>query len=91
MEVNCTEPNNGGDVMARAVLEIYKEIHDLSESEKRDLLRVLVAELDSPAMPDVEKAWLIEAQRRYRELVEGKVKGIPGPMVFERLRSRLEQ
>jgi hypothetical protein len=73
------------------MMEIYKEIHDLSESEKRDLLRVLVAELDEPAMPDVEKAWLIEAQRRYQELVEGKVKGIPGPMVFEHLRSRLEQ
>jgi hypothetical protein len=77
--------------MARAVLEIYKEIHDLSESEKRDLLRALVAELDAPAVPDVEKAWLIEAQRRYRELVEGKVKGVPGTLVFERLRSRLEQ
>lgn len=77
--------------MVRAVLEIYKEIHNLSESEKKDLLRVLVAELDAPALPDVEKAWLIEAQRRYRELVDGKVKGIPGPMVFERLRSRLDQ
>lgn len=77
--------------MARAVLEIYKEIHDLSEPEKRDLLRALVAELDAPAVPDVEKAWLIEAQRRYRELVEGKVKGVPGALVFERLRSRLEQ
>ena len=77
--------------MARAVMEIYKEIHNLSEPEKRDLLRVLVAELDAPAAPGVEKAWLLEAQRRYQELAEGKVKGSPGSMVFERLRSRLGQ
>jgi hypothetical protein len=52
-------------------------------------LRTLIAELDTPADPNVEKVWLEASQRRYRELVEGKVKGIPGPLVFERLRSRL--
>jgi hypothetical protein len=40
------------------------------------------------ADPNVERAWLETCERRYKELVEGKVKGIPGPM-FEGLRSRL--
>ena len=75
--------------MARAVKEIYLEIQNLSDEDKRELLRTLVAELDAPADPNVEKAWLEEAQRRYRELVEGKVKGVSGTLVFERLRSRL--
>ena len=75
--------------MARAVPDIYKDIQALSDSEKEDLLRTLVADLDAPADPDVEKAWLEEAQRRYRELAEGKVKGIPGRLVFERLQSHL--
>lgn len=75
--------------MARAIEDIERDIRALSGEEKRELLRVLIAELDAPADPDVEKAWLEAAQRRYRELVEGKVKGIPGPQVFERLRSRL--
>lgn len=75
--------------MARAIEDIEKDIRELSGEEKRELLRTLIAELDPPADPNVEKAWLEASQRRYRELVEGKVKGIPGPLVFERLRARL--
>lgn len=77
--------------MARAIADIRKEIQSLSEEERDELLRALVADLDSPADPNVEKAWLEEAQRRYRELVEGKVRGVPGHLVFDRLRSRLGQ
>lgn len=75
--------------MAKAVKDIEKEIRSLSADDKIELLRTLIAELDTPADPNVERAWLETAQRRYRELVEGKVKGVPGPLVFERLRARL--
>lgn len=33
--------------------------------------------------------WRQTLQRRYRELVDGKVKGVPGPLVFQRLREKL--
>jgi hypothetical protein len=46
----------------------------LSGEERRELLRSLITELDTPADPNVEKAWLEAAQRRYLEVVEGKVK-----------------
>lgn len=75
--------------MARAMADIQKEIQALSAEEKTELLRTLVAELDAPADTNVEKAWLDAAQRRYRELVEAKVQGVPGQLVFERLRARL--
>jgi len=75
--------------MARALSEIEREIRELDAEQKRDLLRRLIAELDAPADAEVEKAWLKESQRRYRELVEGKVKGVPGALVFERLRARI--
>lgn len=75
--------------MARAVKDIEKEIRALSAEDKIELLRTLIAQLDTSADPDVERAWLETAQRRYRELVEGKVRGVPGPLVFERLRTRL--
>jgi len=74
--------------MARAIGDIEKDIRALNPDEKRDLLRALITELDAPSDPDVEKAWLEAAQRRHRELVEGSVKGVPGRLVFERLRSR---
>jgi putative addiction module component len=75
--------------VAKAVKDIEKEIRSLSAEDKVELLRTLIAELDMPADPNVERAWLETAQRRYRELVEGKVKGVPGPLVFERLRTQL--
>ncbi|MGH8427179.1 MAG: addiction module protein [Gammaproteobacteria bacterium] len=75
--------------MARAVKDIENDIRTLSGDEKLGLLRSLIAELDAPADPQVERAWLETSQRRYRELVEGKVEGVPGPIVFERLRARL--
>jgi Putative addiction module component len=77
------------DVVAKALKEIEQDIRDLSSEEKLQLLRSLLAELDAPADTNVERAWLETAQRRYRELVEGKVEGVPGPLVFERLRARL--
>lgn len=75
--------------MARAVKDIEREIRELSAEEKMELVRALIADLDAPADANVERAWLEASQRRYRELVEGKVKGVPGPLVFDRLRKRL--
>ena len=75
--------------MARAVADIEKDIRALTAEEKLQLLRSLISELDGPAEANVEKAWLAESQRRYRELVDGSVKAVPGRLVFERLRSRL--
>jgi len=75
--------------MSRAVKEVARETRAPNGEQKLELLRSLVAEFDAPADPDVERAWLRTSQRRYRELVGGKVKGVPGPLVFERLRARL--
>lgn len=75
--------------MAKAVKDIEREIRELNSEERAELMRSLIADLDAPADANVERAWLEASQRRYRELVEGKVKGVPGPLVFDRLRKRL--
>ena len=77
--------------MAHAVERIEEEIRSLSAAEKVELLRSLIAELDAPDDADVERAWLEEARRRHRELVKGKVQGVPGERVFENLDSRLRR
>jgi putative addiction module component (TIGR02574 family) len=77
--------------MSTVVAEIEAKIRSLSLEDKTDLVRALIAELDGPADPGVERAWLEEAQRRYREVVEGKVKPISGERVFENLRTRLKR
>lgn len=75
--------------MARAIEDIEREIRELTSEEKVELVRALIADLDAPPDSNVERAWLEASQRRYRELVEGKVKGVPGPLVFDRLRKRI--
>jgi hypothetical protein len=75
--------------MTRAVQDIENEIRSLTSEERVELLRSLIAELDAPADLNVEREWLATAQYRYRELVEGKVQGVPGPLVFRRLRAKL--
>ena len=77
--------------MAKAVKDIEREIRGLSSEERVELMRSLIADLDAPADANVERAWLETSQRRYRELVEGKVQGVPGPLVFDRLRKRLAE
>lgn len=77
--------------MPGEVAEIEARIRALSTEEKAELIRALIADLDGPADADVESAWLEEAKRRHREIVEGKVKTVPGDRVFENLRSRLKR
>ncbi len=73
--------------MARPLVEIREEIRALSTSEKEELLRSLWEELDGPADPDVEAAWLEEIRRRDLELDRGLVEPIPAEEVFQRLRT----
>ena len=77
--------------MSTDVAEIEAKIRSLSFEDKTESLRVLISELDGPADADVERAWLIEAQRRHREIVEGKVKPVPAQRVFQDLRARLKK
>ena len=77
--------------MARAISEIEKEIRSLARPEQEQLLRALLEELDGPADPDAERAWLDEVQRRSADFDAGLVKPIPAEEVFDRVRSRLNR
>jgi len=77
--------------MSTATAEIEARIRALSPDEKAELIRSLIAELDGPADTGVEAAWVKEAQRRHREVVEGKVQPVPGEQVFANLRERLKR
>ena len=77
--------------MSRPVAELEAEIRSLNADDRTDLIRVLIAELDGPAEADVERAWIEEAQRRRREIIDGTVEPVPGDRVFENLRARLNR
>ena len=76
--------------MARKVEDIEREIRSLSDDERIRLLRDLVADLDGNPDPEVEKAWLVEAQRRLQELQQGVVEAVPAEEVFKSARDRLK-
>lgn len=76
--------------MSANIAELEAKIRSLSIEDKTELVRALIAELDGPAEPGVERVWLEEAQRRHREVAEGKVKPVPGELVFRNLRDRLK-
>jgi len=77
--------------MADALAEIEAKIGTLSAEEKVELIHALIADLNGPPDADVERAWLEEAQRRYRDILEGKVNAVPGDQAFENLLSRLNE
>lgn len=47
-------------------------------------------DVSEPADEDLQRVWLEEAQRRHREIVEGRVQAIPAERVFAELRVRRE-
>lgn len=47
-------------------------------------------DVSEPADEDLQRVWLEEAQRRHREIVEGRVLAIPAERVFAELRVRRE-
>jgi putative addiction module component (TIGR02574 family) len=77
--------------MARSLSHIEQEVRDLSLPDKEELLRVLLEELDGPADPDAEAAWLAEVERRDREISDGSVKCIPADEVFARIDAALTE
>jgi len=71
------------------IKEIEKEFLNLSEAEKREVLRLLIADLEMETDENVERAWLEEAQRRYKELKDGLVETIPASEAIAKARERL--
>lgn len=77
--------------MPRPVHEIENEIQALSTSDKAELLRALVSDLDKEVDEDVERVWTEESQRRYREMKDGRVEADSSEEVFERARASLNE
>jgi putative addiction module component (TIGR02574 family) len=68
--------------------EILAQALALPPEERAVLADHLLASLDGPDQKEIDAAWAEEAERRMREIDEGKVELIDGELVMERLRSR---
>jgi len=69
--------------------EIESEALNLSEEKRAELAQKLLISLDSPSEGEIAEDWLIEAQRRARELDEGIVQPIPAEEVRRKAQALL--
>ena len=74
-----------------ALLErIEREAKGLSHEERERLVADLVGGLDDAPLSEIDQAWIEEADRRYEELVSGRVKGIPADVALRDIRRMLK-
>jgi putative addiction module component (TIGR02574 family) len=74
-----------------ALLEkIEQEAQQLSREERERLASDLVAGLDNVSLSQIDQAWIEEAERRYDDLLSGRVKGIAADVAFEEMRRELK-
>jgi putative addiction module component (TIGR02574 family) len=77
--------------MAQSLAEIEDGALKLSEEDRARLAVRLLASLEEEAESpeEIEKLWLAEAERRFQELRQGVVQGVPAHEVFAQLRAKL--
>jgi len=70
---------------------LKQEAAKLAQAERAELALALLESLDSATEDedDVERAWLVEIERRVDEIERGEAKLIPGDEVFARVRQQL--
>jgi putative addiction module component (TIGR02574 family) len=80
------------DVMAHSIAEIEDDVLRLpAEDRARLALRLLASLEETVESPEeIEQLWIVEAERRFRELRDGVVQGIPARQVFAELRAKRE-
>jgi len=75
--------------MPLSVKKIEGEALQLLPHERAQLAEHLIHSLDAKEDPNAERLWIEEAERRYREYKEGRVKAKPAEAVFKEARSKL--
>ncbi|HBC88966.1 MAG TPA: hypothetical protein DCZ94_18645 [Lentisphaeria bacterium] len=69
--------------------KVEREVLLLPSDERLALIDKLIISLNLPTQADVDELWAKEAEKRIKDLDEGKVKGLRGEEVFSELRSKL--
>lgn len=76
--------------MGHSIAEIEDDVLRLSAEDRARLAVRLLASLEETveSPEEIEKLWVIEAERRFRELRDGVAQGIPARTVFAELREK---
>ena len=69
--------------------QIEAEIMRLNLNQRASLAEKLLLSLDAPTDEENLKMWVLEAERRLRDLREGKAKEVPAEEVLNRARAAI--
>ncbi len=73
--------------MRQAAAKIRKQAEGLADSEKLQLVDVLLAGLDKPD-PEIDRIWSAESQRRWKAYKAGHMKSVSHKEVMKRFKGR---
>ena len=73
-----------------STIELIKEATSLPVEERTMIVDSLLKSLNTPDSK-LDLQWAKVAQRRFGDLKSGKVKGIPGNIVFDNIRKKFER
>lgn len=62
--------------MSEKFKHILENVKQLNPQERALMAHLIIASLEMPADEDVDEAWAELAEKRYDELITGKVKGV---------------
>jgi putative addiction module component (TIGR02574 family) len=76
--------------MAHTLPDVEKDALTLSAEDRARLAVRLLSSLEeiTESPEEIERVWLAEAERRFQELRDGIVQGIPAGEVFAELRKK---
>ena len=77
--------------MATGSDRVVDEALSLPADERLGLIESLLASLNLPLQPEIERAWAEEAERRVAEIDSGEAELIPAETVFEKIRQKYAQ
>ena len=63
---------------------------ELTIQERAELADILLETLDQPTRKEIDQRWAEVITRRVEELRSGKVNGVPGDIVLQKLRTIVE-
>ncbi len=75
--------------MSSSFEEIEAEVMNLGLEERARLAEKLLLSLEAPSTEENLRLWVMEAERRLRDLREGRAKEIPADEAFCRARATL--
>ena len=75
--------------MTALLAKIERDVKQLSREDRERLLADLASGLEDAPLSDIDQAWIEEAERRFEDLMSGRVEGIPAKEAFAGIRREL--